>query len=126
MDSSDTREHVRRYFEATRSNDPEAWAGRFAPDATVDDPVGDTVTGTEAILERGRSFMSSFRSVGLTESYVFANGAKAVAKWSGEGVTSDGARATFEGINVFEFRDDGLIARLEGYWSPAAMVTTPA
>lgn len=112
-----------RYFRATQSNDAATWAACFALDATVDDPVGSPpIKGTDAILERGKEFMANFKTVGLYPEYVSVDNFRAAAKWIGRGVTKDDQSVKFEGINFFEFDENGKIANLVGFWNPADMV----
>lgn len=117
------RELVVRYFEATRSNDAQRWASCFAPNAIVEDPVGTTpLADPEAILALGQAFSSAFETVGLQEEFVHVVGYEAAARWTGHGLTKEGKRVRFEGINVFTFDSDGYIVNLKGYWNPVEMI----
>lgn len=121
-DAAAVRGFVARYFEGTRSGSAPTWAAAFAPTAVVEDPVGTPeLVGPEAILKQGEGFVSAFREVGLREQFVMVDGLEAVAHWRGEGVTRDGRRVRFSGINHFEFDSSGRILRLKGWWDPAAM-----
>jgi steroid Delta-isomerase len=114
---------VNLYFEATQSNNASIWASCFAPNATVDDPVGSTpIQGTDAILERGKEFMTNFETVGLSPEYVSVDNLRAAAKWNGRGVMKDGRSVKFEGINFFQFDETGKIVNLIGFWNPADLV----
>lgn len=116
-------EFVVRYFEATRSNDAQRWASCFAPNAIVEDPVGTTpLAAPETILALGQIFMSAFETVGLQEEFVHVVGYEAAARWTGRGLTKEGKRVRFEGINVFTFDTGGYIVKLKGYWDPAKMI----
>lgn len=119
----DTTKLVNLYFEATQSNNASTWASCFATDATVDDPVGSpSIQGTDAILERGKEFMTNFETVGLYPEYVSVDNLRAAAKWNGQGVMKDGRSVKFEGINFFQFNETGKIVNLIGFWNPADMV----
>ena len=110
---------VRDYFAATQSGDATVWAATFADDAVVEDPVGTPpLTTPEAIRAQGEGFVAAFESIGLYESFVHVNGNEAVAMWQGRGTTADGAEVTFDGIDLFEFDDDGKITLLRGFWTP--------
>jgi hypothetical protein len=114
ISSNTVREFVDRYFEATRSNDAQRWASCFSPNAIVDDPVGSlTLTSPEAILAQGRAFVAAFETVGLEAEFLHTIGYEAVAYWIGRGVTKEGRRVRFEGINLFKFDEDGLILNLK-------------
>lgn len=122
-DSDSVHKFVAQYFAATRSNDAQKWASRFAENAVVEDPVGTKVINNSAeILELGKAFMSGFETVGLHEEFVHVVGNEAAARWTGKGLTKEGKQVRFEGINVFEFNNDGQITNLKGYWSPDEMI----
>ena len=113
------RKFVSQYFEATRSNKAQQWASCFANNAIVEDPVGTTpINDSEKILELGKTFLSSFETVGLYEEFVHVIGNEAAARWTGRGLTKEGKKVRFEGINIFEFDNDGKIINLKGYWNP--------
>ena len=117
------RQFVARYFEATRSNDAQKWASRFADNAVVEDPVGTTpINNLAEILELGKAFMSGFRTVGLHEEFVHVVGNEAAARWTGKAVTKEGKRVRFEGINIFKFDEEGKIINLKGYGRPDEIV----
>ena len=67
-----------------------------------------------------------FETVGLHEEFVHVVGNEAAARWTGKGLTKEGKQVRFEGIfegiNVFEFNNDGQITSLKGYWSPDEIV----
>ena len=122
-ENTNTKTLVEQYFQATQSNNAATWAGCFASDATVDDPVGSQpIKGTDAILERGKEFMASFETIGLYPEFVSVDNLRAAAKWTGKGITKDGHSVKFEGINFFEFNQMGKIANLVGFWNPNDMV----
>lgn len=123
----DTVTLVNHYFEATQSNNASIWTACFASNAIVDDPVGSTpIQGTDAILERGKEFMTNFETVGLYPEYVSVDNLRAAAKWNGQGVMKDGRSVKFEGINFFQFDETGKIVNLTGFWNPADMVEVRA
>lgn len=66
--------------------------------------------------------MSGFETVGLNEEFVHVIGNKAAARWTGRGLTKEGKRVRFEGINIFEFNSEGQIINLKGYWSPDEII----
>ena len=119
IDPNSAGKSVAQYFEATRSKDAQKWASRFAENAIVEDPVGNKpVNNSTEILEIGKTFLSGFETVGLHEEFVHVIGNEAAARWTGKGVTKEGKRVRFEGINIFKFNDEGQITSLKGYWSP--------
>jgi len=115
---------VRAYFLAIRAMDAEAFANTFAEDGTTFDPVGTPgITGRDAIREFLTSICKNFKSVGLTEEFVFVAGNGAAVKWIGKGTSASGKEVKFEGIDVFEINEDGKIQTVHAYWNPAEMIT---
>jgi len=114
---------VRAYFLAIRAMDAEAFANTFAEDGTTFDPVGTPgITGRDAIREFLTSICKNFKSVGLTEEFVFVAGNGAAVKWIGKGTSASGKEVKFEGIDVFEINEDGKIQTVHAYWNPAEMI----
>lgn len=114
------RAAVTSYFEGTRSMNAAQWASAFAPNAVVEDPIGQPpLTTSQAILAQGEGFVTAFDKVGLHEVFVEVNGNEAVAYWLGKGVREDGQQVRFEGINHFCFDTEGKIVNLRGFWNPA-------
>lgn len=113
---------VRAYFEATRAMDQQAWVDTFAEDAVTYDPVGALPTkGHQKLAEFFQTITAAFKEVGLTEDYVFVAGTGAAVKWTGRGISKQGRRVHFEGIDVFEVNEAGKIQTLHAFWNPAEM-----
>jgi steroid Delta-isomerase len=122
-ENTNTTAFINHYFEATQSNNASLWASCFAPDATVEDPVGSPpIKGTDAILKLGEEFTANFETVGLYPDYVSVDNLRAAAKWTGQGITKDGRSIELEGINFFQFDETGKIVNLVAFWNPADMV----
>ena len=114
---------VRAYFAAIRAMDQQAWVNTFAADATSYDPVGAPPTqGHEKLGEFFQTITAAFKEVGLTEHDVFIAGNGAAVKWSGRGISKQGRKVKFSGIDVFEVNEAGKIQTLHAYWNPAEMV----
>jgi len=114
---------VRAYFLAIRAMDADAFANTFAEDGTTFDPVGTPgITGHAAIREFLQNICKGFKSVGLTEDYVFVAGNGAAVKWTGQGVSASGKEVKFEGVDVIEVNEDGKIQTVHAYWNPAEMI----
>ena len=113
---------VRGYFLAIRAMDADAFANSFAENGTTYDPVGSPgITGRAAIREFLESICKNFKTVGLTEDFIFVAGNGAAVKWTGQGTSSSGKEVKFEGIDVFDFDEDGKIQTVRAYWNPAEM-----
>jgi steroid Delta-isomerase len=114
---------VRGYFLAIRAMDADAFANSFAEDGTTFDPVGAPgITGRDAIREFLASICKNFKTVGLTEDFVFVAGNGAAVKWTGKGTSNSGKEVNFEGIDVIEVNEDGKIQTVRAYWNPAEMI----
>ena len=115
---------VKAYFAALRAMDQQAWVNTFAEDATSHDPVGAApIIGHQKLGEFFQTITAAFKEVGLTEDDVFVAGNGAAVKWSGRGISKQGRKVHFEGIDVFEVNEAGKIQTLHAYWNPAEMVT---
>lgn len=114
---------VKAYFEAIRAMDEHAWVNTFAEDAISYDPVGAPPTaGHQRLREFFQTITAPFKEVGLTENDVFVAGNGAAVRWTGSGVSKQGKKVRFEGIDVFEINEAGKIQTLHGFWNPAEMV----
>lgn len=114
---------VRAYFAATRAMDVEAWIATFAPDAVTYDPVGAPPTaGHDALRQFFAAIVGAFEKVGLTEDQIFIAGNGAAVKWTGQGKGKNGREVRFEGIDIFELNEAGLIQTIRAYWNPAEVM----
>lgn len=114
---------VRACFAATRAMDQQAWVNTFAEDAVTHDPVGALPTrGHEELGKFFQSITAAFKEFGLTEDQVFVAGNGAAVKWTGRGISKQGRKVRFEGIDVFEVNEAGKIQTLFAYWNPAEMI----
>jgi steroid Delta-isomerase len=114
---------IKAYFAAIRAMDIPAIVNTFAEDAVSHDPVGaQPIEGHQKITEFFQSITAAFKEVGLTEDQVFVAGNGAAVKWSGSGISKQGNKVRFEGIDVIEVNEAGKIRRLYAYWNPAEMV----
>jgi len=114
---------VKAYFAAIRAMDQQAWVNTFAEAAVSYDPVGAPPTqGHQKLGEFFQTITAAFKEVGLTEDDVFVAGNAAAVRWSGRGISKQGRKVHFEGIDVFEVNEAGKIQTLHAYWNPAEMV----
>jgi steroid delta-isomerase len=114
---------IKSYFAATRAMDTEAWLATFAQDATSYDPVGAPPTiGHDGLRQFFTAILDAFDKVGLTEEHIFIAGNGAAVKWTGQGKGKNGRVVRFEGIDIFELNDEGLIQTIRAYWNPAEVM----
>lgn len=114
---------IRAYFAAIRAMDVEAWIATFAPDATDYDPVGAPPTvGHDALRQFFTAIIATFKKVSITEDQIFIAGNGAAVKWTGEGTGKNGRKVRFEGIDVFDLNEAGLIQNMRAYWNPGEVI----
>lgn len=114
---------VNDYFAATQAMDKEAWVATMAEDVESHDPVGAPVMkGRAALRQFFDGITAAFEQVGLTPDSIFVAGNGAAVKWTGRGTGKNGRTVTFEGVDVFEINEAGLIQTIKAYWNPAAMM----
>jgi len=114
---------VKAYFKTLRAMDQEGWVATFAEDAVSYDPVGAPPTqGHDKLREFFQSVTGAFKEVSLTEDEVFIAGNGAAVKWTGKGISKQGRKVRFEGIDVFQVDETGKIVTLHAFWNPAEMV----
>ncbi|HYG79480.1 MAG TPA: nuclear transport factor 2 family protein [Pyrinomonadaceae bacterium] len=114
---------VKAYFAAIRAMDVEAWLATMSPDAVSYDPVGAPPTvGHDGLRQFFDAIAGAFEKVGLTEDHVFIAGNGAAVKWTGQGRGKNKRDVRFEGIDIFEFNDSGLIQTVRAYWNPAEVM----
>jgi steroid Delta-isomerase len=113
---------VKAYFAAIRAMDERAWVNTFAEYATSHDPVGtQPIVGHQKLREFFQTITAAFKEVDLKEEDIFIAGNGAAVKWSGRGISKQGRKAHFEGIDVFSVNEQGKIETLAAYWNPAEM-----
>jgi steroid delta-isomerase len=112
----DNAKTVERYLELASQGNADAIAELYAPDGTVEDPVGGEVhIGRQAI----RGFYDSLPTGGA-EAEVFtlrALGHEVAFFWA---LTIDvgGNKMRIEIISVMTFNAEGQIASMKAYWTP--------
>ena len=114
---------VRAYFDAIKSLDKEAWVATFAPDAEAYDPAdAPPHVGYDGLRAFFEAIAGGFKQVEMTPDHTFIVGREAAVKWTGRGVGKNGRKVHFEGIDIFEINDEGLIQKTRAYWNPAELM----
>ncbi len=112
-----------QYFAAIRANDVERCVAVFAENAEQHDPVGAPPNiGHDAIRAFFTAIFAGFRTVGLTENYVYASANSVAVKWTGAGVGHNGKPVAFEGIDVLDCNEAGKIVLVRAFWDPAPIM----
>ena len=123
MSPEDISKGVKAYFAAIRAMDVEAWVATCAPDVITYDPVNAPPNmGHDGMRQFFDGIVGAFETVGLTEDQVFIAGNSAAVKWTGKGRGKNKRDVRFEGIDIFEFNDQGLIQTVRAYWNPAEVM----
>lgn len=114
---------IKAYFAAFGTLDQQAWVNTFAEDAVSHDPVGtDAIVGHQKLGEFFQTITAAFKEVDLTTTDIFIAGNGAAVRWSGRGISKQGRKVHFEGIDVFALNEAGKIQTLNAYWNPAELV----
>jgi steroid delta-isomerase len=118
-----TAEHIRavfaRYCELVTRSDCDAIALLYAPDATVEDPVGSPPhRGREAIREFYRASAGAVRLE--LEGRVRVAGNAGAAAMIARPTADPSLR--IETLDVMTFDDAGLVTSMRAYWSADTMV----
>ncbi|ONM46530.1 nuclear transport factor 2 family protein [Nocardia donostiensis] len=120
------RDVVEQYVKLVGSGPTEAIVDLYAPDATVEDPIGTPPKqGRDAIrefytvlanLERETSIHpDTIRITGNHAAFMFTLVTKAAEQ-----------RITLHPIDVMEFDDEGRIVHMRAYWGPDDLNVEPA
>ncbi|MDP2832453.1 MAG: nuclear transport factor 2 family protein [Pseudomonadota bacterium] len=117
----DPRTTIDTYFAALRRADRAAWLATFAPDGAAEDPAG-----TPA--KRGHAELGAFwdgvagalTRMDFHPLSVHLCGDRAAVSWRAELAAGNDKSTVCSGIDLFEFDAQGRIAKLTGYWDPAA------
>ena len=105
-----------RYAQAWERRNRDEWLGSFSPDASQEDPIGTPPNnGHRQIGEFWDEAMAMYSHIEIRPRQIYVCGGEAAMSWQIVGDDSDGW-VTFEGIDVFTFAPDGLIASVRAYW----------
>ncbi len=117
------RKKISDYFEALSRLDVEACLHAFSDDAVDTDPVGTLpVKGKGNLRLHFSGVTGLFQKLQFTQDHLFVSGTGAAVKWTARGLTQDGRQVVVEGIDVFEFNEQGHIRKLWGYWNPEVLM----
>jgi steroid delta-isomerase len=116
MSAEAIRGLVRRYAAAWEQNDRAAWLATFASTATQEDPVGEGIRrGVDEIGGFWDRAMVLRDSLKITPRAIRVAGGEAAMEWTI--VARNGEEwTTFEGVDVFTFTPEPLIASVRAFW----------
>ncbi|MFG1792442.1 nuclear transport factor 2 family protein [Nocardia sp. NPDC049149] len=111
------RDVVEQYVKLVGSGPTEAIVDLYAPDATVEDPVGTPVRrGHDAIREFYDIIAALDRETALNPETVRIAGTEAAFQFTIV-TRAGGHRFTLSPIDVMEFDEAGKITRMRAFWS---------
>jgi steroid delta-isomerase len=112
---------IRAYAASWAARDREAWLRTFATDATQEDPVGAPVRrGHREIGEFWDREMARYQSIEIVPREIFVIDDEAAMVWTINGVTDQGP-VSFDGVDVFQFDDAGLISSVRAFWERTSL-----
>lgn len=119
--TADIKSIVVRYLEAVATGPAADIAALYAPDATVEDPVGsEPHRGRETIAQ----FYSALEAAEIDTTLLHLRVAERNAAFHFRVVTKTGDQTIpIEPIDVMTFDPDGLITSMRAFWSPEDMLT---
>jgi steroid delta-isomerase len=117
MEKKDIEKWLKEYRDAIRSMETDRWVGKFAEDATVEDPVGGPVhTGHDQL----RAFFDGVRKhsklLDMQPEFTVIAPPEAVIKFSVTNFTHSNAKIKFGGIGYYKFREDGKLIQMRAFW----------
>lgn len=109
---------LQAYIDQMNAGDAEGLVALFAPDATIEDPVG---SPARAGAELGAWFRASAALKARLRAVTACRGsfAREAALVFEVEYNADGRRLRIRTLDVCQFNEDGLITNLRGYWGPA-------
>ena len=111
------------FYAALNALDADAFVATFDPNAVSEDPVGAPPhVGHDGVRNFVNGLIATFTKVEMTAEHTFVADYRAAVKWTVNGTMVNGKSVTLEGIDVFEFGDDGKITKMWGYWDPSPMM----
>lgn len=118
LDRTTAEALLHRYLAACQRRDVDAIVACFAPRAAVRDPTSPEAQGRAAIARYFRALYDDLEALELTSSPLYWQGGSVACHWRGAARRRDGTEIAYEGIDVFEFTDVPLIARMQAFWDP--------
>lgn len=116
MSTESIRRLVTEYAAAWGRDDRTAWLDTFAPTATQEDPVGEGIRrGREEIGEFWDRGVAGRDRLEIRPRAIHVTGGAAALEWTIVARSED-EWTTFEGVDVFTFTPDPLIASVRAYW----------
>jgi steroid delta-isomerase len=111
---------VTQVFEKFAAFDAEGTAALYAPDGTIEDPVGTPpVQGTQAIIAYLETFPTILNEIRVQSFDVTVAGQEAAIKWRLRFKTKTGNVFFVDGIGIFKINADGKVQSDREYFDYA-------
>jgi steroid delta-isomerase len=114
---------VEEYFASIGSLNVQRYTNNFAPDGTLEDPVGTPVVqGTAAISGYFGGIISPFTKIEPKIQEIVVCGHEAAVNWKLHLKTSTGKKVLIDGMGVFNFNQDGKLESVREFWDLQAFL----
>jgi ketosteroid isomerase-like protein len=132
-ESHRARDAARASMNAVEAGDRAGWLALFAPDATVEDPIGPSMFDPNGRGHHGPDAIAAFYdnviasgSVHFSIRESFASGDECANVGTITTTLPDGTRAIVDGVYTYRVDDNGRVVALRAYWEPANMRLEPS
>ncbi|GAA5169247.1 nuclear transport factor 2 family protein [Pseudonocardia eucalypti] len=123
-DDHPARTASRRSMDAVSRGAKEEWLALFAPDATLEDPVGPSIFSQDGKGHRGHGEISAFWDISIANAErieftmrdSYAAGDEVANIGTITSFLPGGQRLDAEGVFVYKVGNDGLIHSLRAFW----------
>lgn len=123
-DDHPARMASRRSMDAVSRGAKEEWLALFAPDATLEDPVGPSIFSQDGKGHRGHAEISAFWDIAIANAErieftmrdSYAAGDEVANIGTITSFLPGGQRLDAEGVFVYKVGTDGLIQSLRAFW----------
>lgn len=113
---------IAQYYTSLAAMDREGWLEILASDAVIYDPVGKPPLRVREDSQKFFDLLSKFyKQFEIVQEFVFIVKKEAAVKWTMQVVAQNDRTATAEGISIFEFNENGKIAKIQSYWDEALL-----
>jgi steroid Delta-isomerase len=131
-ESHPARDAARASMAAVEAGDRAGWLALFAPDATVEDPIGPSMFDPDGHGHHGPDAIAAFYDNVIASGAVhfsiresFASGNECANVGTITTTLPDGTRAIVDGVYTYRVDDEGRVVALRAYWEPANMRLEP-
>lgn len=122
MSTEMQRAAIAQYYANLSAMNREGWLEILAVDAVIYDPVGKPPLRVREDSPKFFDLLEKFyKQFAIVQDCVFIIGQEAAVKWTMQVVAKNERTAKTEGISVFEFNEQGKIAKIQSYWDESTI-----